>query len=684
MSDLQGQQNNFERTKELTDKLEAGLKDLFKSAKYKEYLQSVSHFHHYSSRNIMLIHMQMPGATQVASFKTWKEKFNRHVKKGEHGIRIFAPIAEKKPETKLMEKLDPATGSPILDAAGRPVMEEMTAMSTGPRFKLAPVFDVSQTDGEPLPELVENLTGNVAHYEAFMDALRAVSPLPITFEPMAGVQDGYCRYGVHIGIREGMSEIQTVSAVVHEITHAKLHDKTLPDADQTPKTKVVIEIEAESISYVVNQHFGIETSPNSFGYLAEYGSREMPELKASLDTIRKEANGLINAIDDRFQAIRKERGIDLTAKETEKPAPQVEQLAASQSNAGHYEIFQLRDDNDLRNHRFASLAQLKAESLAIDRGNYDLVYTSPLNPTETLGDLYERFNADYPKGYMGRSLSVSDVVVIHRDGEATAHYVDTFGFSQVPTFLADKQQEVTAPTEVNGPPNTQSAAKPEETQYGENVKAVEARVNAGEPINLTDLMGAIRADQQQPGSEPPPPTPPPAPKQDKPEPEPVKHADVAVYKQPLTYAREHDEHDQYCQSRDMNVACAAAINKAVEDSHYDTFHYDLKTAAQTVIAKYGTERVDWVLANTIQRQHYDGRYSDSNKRWARGFDIPSEAPSFFVMTHPHVLDGLIDRAREIAVESRPSVLAALKVNTVKDRHPSSTKKAPQKTKHEEL
>jgi len=684
MPDFQGQQSSFERTKELTDKLEAGLKDLFESAKYKEYLTSVSHFHHYSSRNIMLIHMQMPGATRVASFKTWKEKFKRHVKEGEKSIRIFAPIGDKRPETKLMEKLDPITGAPLLDADGKPVMEEMTALSTGPRFKLVPVFDVSQTGGEPLPELAENLTGNVAHYEAFMDALRDVSPLPITFEPMDDNQDGYCRFGENIGIREGMSEIQTASAVVHEIAHAKLHDMTLPDAGQTPKTKTVKEVEAESVSYVVNQHFGIETSPNSFGYLAEYGSREMPELKASLDTIRKEANGLINTIDDRFQAICKERGIDLTAKEPEKPAPQAEHPAASQSKAGHLEIFQLRDDNDLRNHRFASRAQLKTENLTVDRGNYDLAYTAPLNPTETLGDLYERFNTDHPKGYAGRSLSVSDVVVIHRDGEATAHYVDTFGFSQVPAFLADKHQKMATPAVENEVPNTQSAAKPEETQYGENVKAVEARANAGEPINLTDLIGAIRADQKQLSwSEPPPPTPPPATEQAKPAPEPVKPSDIAVYKQPFAYAREHDELDRFHKSRELSSACAAAIDKAVNESRYDTHCYNLKTAAKTVIAEYGAERVDWVLANTIQKWCYDGRYSDSNKNWARRFDIPSEASGCICNTHPYVLDGFIDCAREAAVASRPSVLAVLKENAGKNRQPSAPKKASQKSKQEE-
>jgi hypothetical protein len=684
LADYQEKQGRYERTKELTDKLEAGMKELFQSGKYEAYLKAMSHFHHYSSRNIMLINMQMPAATRVASFKMWGEQFKRHVKKGERSIRIFAPIAEKKPEIKLMQKLDTETGAPLLDAAGKPVMEEMTAMTSGPRFKLVPVFDVSQTYGEPLPELVENLTGDVAHYEAFMDALRAVSPLPIILEPMDEHQDGYCRFGVNIGIREGMSEIQTVSAAVHEIAHAKLHDRNLT-AGQTPKTKAEREIEAESVSYVVNQHFGIETSPNSFGYLAEYGSREMPELQASLDTIRKEASSLISAIDENFQAIRKDRGIDLTTK----PIPQAEQPAEppftgmtgtadtigpelgiqAAPNAGHYEIYQLRDSDDLHYHRFASLKQMEAENLAVCRSNYDLIYTAPLSPTETLDGLYERFNNNHPKDYTGRSLSVSDVIVIHRDSEAAAHYVDTFGFSEIPAFLTGERQE--------------SITTPKDAQFGENVAAVEARVKAGETISLSDLTGAIRADQQQPGSEPPPTASASAPKQEKPAPEPVKPVDVAVYKQPPAYAREHGELDLYRQSNRLNTECAAAIDKAVRESQYDTYHYRLKDAAKNVIAEYGAERVDWVLASTVQLQHYDGRYSDSNKKWARGFDFPGERPSFFCNTHPHILNGFIDRAKEVAAE-RPSALATLRATPKGNRQPDVSKTNSRKSKGEEL
>ena len=208
-------QTAFERTKELTDRLETGIQDLLQSDKYIEYLKSMSQFHRYSTRNTLLIHLQNPTATRVASFKAWGEKFNRHVKRGETGLRIFAPIKTKVKEE--FDKIDPDTKAPMLDANGKVITEEQESESL--RFRLVPVFDVSQTHGDPLPEIVENLTGYVVQYEAFLDTLKIVSPLPIEFEPLAENNDGYCEFGEKIGIREGMSEAQTVAAVVHEITH---------------------------------------------------------------------------------------------------------------------------------------------------------------------------------------------------------------------------------------------------------------------------------------------------------------------------------------------------------------------------------------------------------------------------------------------------------------------------------
>lgn len=312
--------NTKNQVKEITDKLEQGVKDLFSGGKYLTYLQTMSRFRRYSTRNTLLIYMQNPDATLVAGFQAWQAKFGRYVKRGEKGIKILAPT----PFTikKEQQKLDPDTRIPILDASGLPVTEEVEVRIA--RFKVIPVFDLSQTDGKPLPSLVEDLVGDVKHYEVFLEALRTVSPLPIRFEPLEPGTDGLCRMGDRISIREGMSEIQTISAVIHEITHAKLHDpEHMPPEDETakPKDRRTEEVEAESVSYAVCQYYGIETAANSFGYLAEWSkTRELKELNASLDTIRKTAAELIDSIDENFRTLSKDRGITLASLQEDKSA----------------------------------------------------------------------------------------------------------------------------------------------------------------------------------------------------------------------------------------------------------------------------------------------------------------------------------------------------------------------------
>ncbi len=305
-----------DRMKEITDKLETGISDIFTSEKYADFLKTMSKFHNYSTKNTLLIHMQMPNASQIAGFRAWEEKFGRRVKKGEHGIRIYAPVSQI--EKKSREKLDADTKTPIIDEYGNMVTEEVEDKQI--RFKLIPVFDVSQTYGKPLPELAEAIKGNVAHYEAFLETLKKVSPLPIEFESLTNT-DGICYYGNRIAINTDMSEIQTISAIVHEITHAVLHDveiqreeKAADSADFKAKDKRTAEVEAESVSYAVCQYFGIETSQNSFGYIASWSSnRELSELKSSLDTIRKTATMLIGKIDENYKQLAKERDVTPTA-----------------------------------------------------------------------------------------------------------------------------------------------------------------------------------------------------------------------------------------------------------------------------------------------------------------------------------------------------------------------------------
>ena len=304
-----------EQIKKLTDQIEAGIKALFQSGnleKYQAYLRTMSHFHHYSVNNQMLIFSQCPHATLVAGYQKWQNQFSRHVLRGEKGISILAPTPYKIKVEK--EKLDPDTKLPLLDADGNTITEEKEVQI--PMFRPVKVFDVSQTDGKPLPERVQSpvaeLTGNVEHYEAFMEALRRISPVPIEMKPLSNDLDGFFSPSKQsITLRDGMSEVQTVCAAVHEIAHSKLHDYAKQPNSQ-PKDSNTEEIEAESIAYTVCAYFGIETSANSFGYVATWSKdKDLKAFKDSLDTIRKTSSELISGVEQQFKEICKERGISL-------------------------------------------------------------------------------------------------------------------------------------------------------------------------------------------------------------------------------------------------------------------------------------------------------------------------------------------------------------------------------------
>ena len=313
---------NREQLKEITDRIEAGIRDIFESGdmeKYRNYLRTMSRFHNYSLNNQALIHLQRPDATLVAGYNRWRDKFSRHVLRGEKGITIIAPTPYKKKIEQ--EKLDPDTRLPILDADGKVITEEKEIEI--PMFRPVKVFDYAQTDGKPLPERVAspvaNLTGSVENYEAFMEALRRSSPVPVEVKPLSADMDGYFSpKSQSITLREGMSEVQTVSAAVHEIAHAKLHNYGLQQPEKRRhKSRNTEEVEAESISFMVCAYFGIETGANSFGYVATWSKNaELPEFRASLDTIGKTANGIITDVEKHFAEVCKERGIELP-KDTE-------------------------------------------------------------------------------------------------------------------------------------------------------------------------------------------------------------------------------------------------------------------------------------------------------------------------------------------------------------------------------
>ena len=546
-----------EKLKEITDRLEQGIAELFDSERYKEYLKVMSKFHNYSFRNTVLIAMQKPDASLVAGFSAWKNNFERNVMKGQKGIKIIAPSPYKIKQE--MQKIDPHTQKPIIGKDGKPVTEEKEI--TIPAYKVVSVFDVSQTEGKELPDIaVDELTGDVDRYKDFFAALEKTSPVPIAFENIEGGSHGYYHLeDKRIAINEGMSELQTLKTAIHEIAHAKLHDIDLnaPKDEQQPHIdRRTREVEAESVAYTVCQHYGLDTSDYSFGYVAGWSSgRELSELKSSLETIRSAAAEIINSIDENLAELQKAQDKEQTAgqeqptREGQEAAPQPEAPAkadtagkekpeaaapgksGTQEKAGAapkeaftpetiyrvrrnpysdsrenshllqayvtqengrakmgdvlytgtpekcrelmgqlksgeltegdvkqlyakaqetaqtagqdkdtFSIYQIKDGDETRDFRFEPYDRLQAAGNVVDRANYELVYSAPLAPETSLEDIYARFNIDHPKDFKGHSLSVSDVVVLHQDGQDAAHFVDSVGFREVPEFLQEQKQ----------------------------------------------------------------------------------------------------------------------------------------------------------------------------------------------------------------------------------------------------
>ena len=541
-----------QKVQEITEKLEQGIKELFESEKYKTYLNTMSKFHNYSFNNTMLIAMQKPDATLVAGFKAWQKNFDRHVKKGEKGIRILAPAPYKIKEER--DKIDPVTQELLLDKDGNPQKEEVEI--TIPAFRAVSVFDVAQTDGKPIPELAaKELLSDVEGYQDMIRAVEAISPVPIELEEIAGDSKGYYdREAKRIAVQENMSESQTLKTMIHEVAHSKLHSKEVEQDEQMKKDRNTKEVEAESIAYTVCQHFGVDTSDYSFGYIAGWSSgRDTKELRASMDTIRRTASELITGIEEQLQELQRNREvsqeqtkesilliqntdlsefslldvygmdrpelmqalsemtdddklsiqaylesrgawtteignqdsreygeyhldvryntdtdelIDMKERKAVYDKAMQEELAESDSNreaqllygnTDKYGIYQLKDNPELDKFRFEGTESLKRMGITKDNfdavlpENYKLVYMGELaelqgqTQSETLEAIYTKFNIDHPADYKAHSLSVSDIVVLHENGENTAHFVDSFGFTELPKFmltLEGKENEI--------------------------------------------------------------------------------------------------------------------------------------------------------------------------------------------------------------------------------------------------
>ena len=478
-----------EKLKEITDKLEQGIQDLFESDRFKNYLNVMSKFHNYSFSNTILIAMQKPDATFVAGYNSWKNSFQRQVLKGEKGIKVIAPSPYK--VKREMEKIDHKTQKPIMGKDGKPMTEEVEV--TIPAFKVVSVFDISQTEGRELPTIgVDELTGNVEKYPQFFKAVEQASPVPVGFEKIEGGAHGYYHLeDKRIAVNEGMSELQNLKTLIHEISHAKLHDVDLnaPAEQQADRVdRRTREVQAESIAYTVCQHYGLDTSDYSFAYVAGWSSgRELAELKASLETIRSTASELIAEIDRNFAELTQ------TVEQEKEAVPEKE----TATDKDTYTIYQLKDST-LAEYHFRPLNGLQTKGLTVTKTNYEAVYTAPLEPGTCLEDIYTKFNIDHPEDFKGHSLSVSDVVVLHQNGQDTAHYVDSYGFQKVPEFTQPENHLKTAEQ------STEQNANMIDGQINNtpSVDELEAKVKAGEQISLVDLAEAIKNDKATAKNEP--------------------------------------------------------------------------------------------------------------------------------------------------------------------------------------
>ena len=1041
-----------QKVKEITDKLEEGLKELFESEKYKNYLSTMSKFHNYSFNNTLLIALQRPDATLVAGYQAWQKNFNRHVNKGEKGIRILAPAPYKIKEER--DKLDPVTGEVILDKDGMPQTEEVEIKI--PAFRAVSVFDVSQTDGEPIPELeAKELLSTVEGYEDFIKAVTFVAPVPISFEDIPGDSKGFFSpTEKRIAVQEGMSESQTLKTMVHETAHSMLHDKEVNKDILTPaKDRNTKEVEAESIAYTVCQHFSIDTSEYSFGYIAGWSTgRDMKELKSSLDTIRRTASELITGIEEQLKELQRDREImqeqekeslllvqnsDLSeysllsvrgmeaaeiiealsavndddrlniaayleskgawtteianegtrefgeyhldvryitdtneiidlktemewnerAKEpigaddvilkithsdgfeveriTNKTPEEVQEImgaltkleAMDRKNIhdclesygvdyipiivsggrnsgmpqfndfeidlnkkevvmmGHlspvkqaegiinrlefaktafsdderslivnyafklgdmektrelaehiyyeetegsqgaapavieaqaeidvlpdpviglwemeeygytgegmlpltkemalelfdrdltvyqlhedgsetliegreqiteyegifgiekgdweneknlrtmqgeleesgankeaqflygdtdkYGIYQLKDTPELRDFHFAGTAELLKRGILSDDfreiqpGNYNLVYAGELSDIhgqsqrEKLNAVYEKFNIDHPADYRGHSLSVSDIVVLHENGENSAHFVDSFGFTKLPDFIkvleGVKEQEtsghdVQKSEKENAPEyiykieaNPQSDSM--ENRYFLQAYEAEGRGRAiprdvlyvGTPEKCRELMERLESGEMTQGDVRELFTKEQETLQEPEQPQEQKRY-PAFYGHTLSYAMEHGEVDKYSDSRKIDRECKEAVEETIRQN-FDGMHLN-HDIVKPLAEQYGSERMAFILANTILQESWDGRFSRDNKAWASEFPISEDIVhgidmnyALIVSSHPAVLDGFIGMFRREVLEREKELSAGQeKVTSGQDVNPSA-------------
>lgn len=621
-----------DKVKEITDKLESGIKELFEGEKFKEYLDTMSKFHNYSFNNTMLIAMQKPDATLVAVFNSWKNKFERSVNKGEKGIQIFAPAPYK--IKKEQTKLDPDTDLPVLGKDGKPIKEEVEV--TIPAFKVVSVFDVSQTSGKELPTLgADELSGNVKDYEKFFNAVREASPVPIKFAEIDGTAKGFYHHeDKSITIKENMSEVQTIKTAIHEIAHAKLHDRDLKKSDvDKPKDRSTEEVEAESIAYTVCQHFGIDTSDYSFAYVASWGSgKDTPELKSSLETIRSTASELITAISDKYLGLEKDKTQEQTADKSEKS-----NIIGNTAYA------------DIEDKQYLRLKSSTAEKVAEKLTEQNIPFSGRINGDKTTLTI-SKANIDSYKAIIAEVTGKAKETPTQEQPKAEPeqkapkpkknNIIGNTAYTDIPdksyaklgtekalavANILDKQG-VKFSGRTDGDKTTLTISKADMPKYKEALASVNKALSA----QKTEEKSAEQTEERS-----------------------------KLYTQSFDYAQEHGEVKEFQASHKDNMSCLWDIKATAEiyaiEGRLNDFLKDLTE-------KYGTERPLYVLSRTIQEVD-DMRFSPEAKQIADKFEYPDK-DSVHSFTHlyvtdikPSVIDNMVYKLNEMqqGLEKAPEI-----------------------------
>ena len=694
-----------QQMKEITERLEQGVKDIFTSEMYTTYLRTMAKFHNYSFNNTLLIAMQRPDATLVAGFNAWKNKFNRYVKKGEKGIQIIAPAPIKEVEER--EKIDKDTGLAVLNENGEPEMERVEYVV--PRFRLTTVFDISQTDGEPIPSLeVNELTASVKDYALLTAAIEQVSPVPMRFDEIEGDAKGYYSDAdKEICIQVGMGESQTIKTMIHEVAHAMLHNSDFMKQRGEEKDRLTKETEAESIAFTVCSVLGIDTSDYSFPYVASWASgKEMKELKDSMDTIRLTAADFLEKLEaavaersaERMTAMQYAEKL-IANKEQEKTiyddeqrnlivnfAFKLDDRAATEELVNGLAVALAEDDKEEVN-RLMYDAQEKIENLP-DRmiglsEMHDYGYRKddmlplmkeaalewhragekiyPLFSDGTAGEFASKEQIAQHDGIFGIRTDVWQSVLLQgsekqfgiyqiteRDPEHDYRfmgldYVEKKGMT---VARADYDLIYAAPLTdkdtLDGIFERFNIQRPADfTGHSLSVSDVVV-INDGESVKAYYVDSIGFAKLPDFFKER---------NMDLQKDDAKDYSDGSVYYEPFDYAKEHDEVDLYRTSSRINSECKQAIQKTIADN-YDGMYLG-NDAVNQVVKQYGMERVGYILANTLHHKIFDGRFSRRNKEWAEQVSTPEYnadrmtfRTDWVVESHPAILDGFVTMYRD--------------------------------------